>query len=78
MEVSTMELIFGLVDSGALIAILVLFITGKITSTKSREEYAELIARRMSEEITKGIADAVKQGIVEGIFEARNGGDGKE
>lgn len=78
MEVSTMELIFGLVDSGALIAILVLFITGKITTTKSREEYAELIARRMSEEITKGIADAVKQGIVEGILEARNGAPKKE
>lgn len=73
MEANTLEIILGVLDSGVMIVILTLFITGKITTTKSRDEYAELVARRMSDEITKGIADAVRQGIVEGILEARNG-----
>ncbi len=78
MEANTLEIILGVLDSGVMIVILTLFITGKITTTKSRDEYAELVARRMSDEITKGIADAVKQGIVEGILEARNGYEKKE
>jgi len=77
MEANTLEIILGILDSGVMIVILALFITGKITTTKSRDEYAELVARRMSDEITKGIADAVRQGIVEGILEARNGYDKK-
>lgn len=73
MEANTLEIVLGLLNSGVMVVFLALFISGKIVNTKSRDEHAELIARRMSDEITKGIADAVKQGIVEGISESRNG-----
>ena len=61
----TADIIFGFIQTGAMVTFLVLFVRGQVISRSVFDELTELVVHKVIHELKKDMKDAVRDGMLE-------------